>query len=135
MENPPAGYRPEGWVASPSQQQQRVARPYTFEEAIRVWQWYGLWTLLFLNTTAGIAIISQAAPMSQEITHISAAGAAGLVGIISIANGIGRFLWAWLSDFVGRRRGFLMMFPIQSVLVGLLPRADSLPAFTRLPVR
>jgi OFA family oxalate/formate antiporter-like MFS transporter len=41
------------------------------------WQWYALWALLFLNTSAGIAIISHAAPMAQEITG---AAAAGLVG-------------------------------------------------------
>src|SRR6476661_7037818 len=78
MQNPPAGYRPEGWTPSAAQQQ-RVARPYAFDEAIRTWQWYGLWMLLFLNTTAGIAIISQAAPMVQEITNVDAAQAASLV--------------------------------------------------------
>jgi OFA family oxalate/formate antiporter-like MFS transporter len=51
-----------------------------------------LWGVLFLNTTAGISIISQASPMAQEITRVNAAVAAGLVGIISIANGSGRFL-------------------------------------------
>jgi OFA family oxalate/formate antiporter-like MFS transporter len=132
MQNPPDGYRPPGWVPSAIQQKQRSTRPYSLQEALGTWQWYGLWMLLFLNTTAGIAIISQAAPMSQEITHVSAAGAAGLVGVISIANGIGRFLWAWLSDFVGRRRVFLMMFPIQAIVFGLLPRADTFAAFTVL---
>ena len=39
--------------------------------------------------------------MAEEITKVSAIVAAGLVGIISIANGAGRFLWAWLSDFIG----------------------------------
>jgi len=132
MQNPPDGYRPPGWVPTAVQQKQRSAKPYSLQEALGTWQWYGLWTLLFLNTTAGIAIISQAAPMAQEITRVSAAGAAGLVGIISIANGVGRFLWAWLSDFVGRRWVFLMMFPIQAVVFGLLPRAQSFPAFTVL---
>ena len=44
----------------------------TLGEALRTWQWYSLWLLLFLNTTAGIAVISQAAPMFQEITAIIA---------------------------------------------------------------
>ena len=132
MQNPPDGYRPPGWVPTAVQQKQRSARSYSLQEALGTWQWYGLWTLLFLNTTAGIAIISQAAPMAQEITRVSAAGAAGMVGIISIANGVGRFLWAWLSDFVGRRWVFLMMFPIQAVVFGLLPRAHSFPAFAVL---
>lgn len=132
MQNPPAGYRPPNWMPSGEQQTQRADRSFTLKEAIRTWQWYGLWTLLFLNTTAGIAIISQAAPMAQEIAHVSAAQAATMIGIISIANGIGRFLWAWLSDFVGRRSVFLMMFPIQAVVFLLLPSVESFSLFTML---
>jgi OFA family oxalate/formate antiporter-like MFS transporter len=133
MQNPPAGYRPEGWTPSLAQQQ-RVARPYGFDEAIRTWQWYGLWLLLFLNTTAGIAIISQAAPMVQEITNVDAAQAASLVGIISIANGAGRLFWAWLSDAIGRRTVFLVMFPLQAAIFAILPTVTSFPVFTALAI-
>jgi MFS transporter, OFA family, oxalate/formate antiporter len=133
MQNPPAGYRPDGWTPSAAQQQ-RVARPYAFDEAIRTWQWYGLWLLLFLNTTAGIAIISQAAPMVQEITNVDAAQAASLVGIISIANGAGRLLWAWLSDAIGRRTVFLIMFPLQAAIFAILPGVTSFSAFTALAI-
>src|SRR5258707_4027943 len=85
--------------------------------------------MLFLNTTAGISIISQASPMAQEITGASAAAGAGLVGIISIANGAGRLLWAWFSDAIGGRNVFLIMFLLQAVLFFLLP---SMRAFTLL---
>ena len=131
MQNPPDGYRPPGWQPAAGKQQQ-FARRFTLAEAISSWQWYGLWALLFLNTTAGIAIISQAAPMAQEITHVTAVAAAGLVGIIAIANGAGRFLWAWLSDFVGRRWVFLMMFPLQALVFVLLPSVQGFSAFTVL---
>ena len=134
MRNPPDGYRPPGWTPTASQQQQRAVRSYTLQEAMRSWQWYGLWTLLFLNTTAGIAVISQAAPMVQEITNISAVRAASVVGIISIANGAGRLLWAWLSDVVGRRPVFLVMFLLQAIIFWLLPSAHGLPAFATLAV-
>ena len=134
MRNPPDGYRPAGWTPSATQTQQRAARAFTLGEAMRSWQWYGLWTLLFLNTTAGIAVISQAAPMFQEITGISAARAASIVGIISIANGAGRLLWAWLSDLVGRRPVFHAMFLLQAVIFWLLPSAHSLTLFAALTV-
>lgn len=132
MKDPPADYRPEGWMPSAAQQKQRSSKIYTLPEAMRTWQWYALWALLFLNTTAGISIISQAAPMAQEITGVSAAVAAGLVGIISIANGAGRFLWAWFSDLVGRRWVFLSMFVIQAILFFFLPRIQSFSAFTAM---
>ena len=130
MQDPPAGYKPAGW--EPSTAGGRQAAGYTLQGALRSWQWYGLWTLLFLNTTAGIAIISQAAPMAQEITGATAAVAAATVGLISIANGVGRLFWAWLSDFVGRRAVFLTMFLLQAVAFWLLPLAGALVAFSVL---
>src|SRR5437016_3577020 len=121
MKDPPAGFRPAGWTPSAAQNKQRAARDLSLNEALTKWQWYALWAMLFLNTSAGISIISQAAPMAQEITHVTAAVAAGMVGIISIANGSGRFLWAWLSDAVGRRAVFLSMFLVQAVRFWLMP--------------
>ncbi|MDB6064040.1 MAG: major facilitator superfamily 1 [Pedosphaera sp.] len=132
MKNPPEGYRPAGWQPAPSQQQQRTSKDYTLGEALRTWQWYCLWAILFLNTLAGISIISQASPMAQELTPANAAAAAGLVGIISIANGAGRFFWAWLSDFLGRRRVFLLMYAIQAVLFALIGRVHNFGILTIL---
>jgi MFS transporter, OFA family, oxalate/formate antiporter len=87
----------------------------THGEALNTWQWYALWAILFFTTLAGISIISQAAPLAQEVTHVSEVAAAGLVGIVSVANGAGRFLWAWFSDFIGRAPVFQVMFPAQAV--------------------
>jgi OFA family oxalate/formate antiporter-like MFS transporter len=134
MRNPPDGYRPAGWTPTTSQQRQRAAEPHTLQDALRRWPWYGLWALLFLNTTAGIAVISQAAPMFQEITNVSAARAAGIVGVISVANGAGRLLWAWLSDLAGRRAIFLVMFLLQAVVFWLMPSAHSLTLFAALTI-
>jgi OFA family oxalate/formate antiporter-like MFS transporter len=131
MKNPPEGYRPAGWN-SVNQQQKSPDKNYTLGEALKTWQWYGLWAILFLNTSAGISIISQAAPMAQEATHVSAVAAASLVGIISIANGAGRFLWAWLSDFTGRRRVFQVMFLAQAIVFFLLSRVHSFGGLTVL---
>jgi OFA family oxalate/formate antiporter-like MFS transporter len=122
MKNPPVGYAPSGFHASSG----RGSAPQDFalHQALRTWQWYGLWVTLFLNTVAGIAIISQAAPMAQEISHAGAASAAGLVGIISIANGAGRFLWAWFSDAIGRKAVFLTMFLLQAAAFLLLSQVS-----------
>ena len=121
MRNPPEGWRPKGWQPSVKQQEQLEARDYTLKEALSTWQWYVLWAMLFLNVTAGISIISQASPMAQEISGVNAAIAAGMVGLISIANGLGRLLWAWFSDAIGRRNVFLIMFLLQAVLFFILP--------------
>src|SRR3989442_1501699 len=128
MKNPPEGYLPPGWQPATAQRPQSAVRDLALGEALHTWQWYGLWAMLFLNTLAGISIISQAAPMAHEIAKTSAARAAGLVGIISIANAAGRFLWAWVSDFIGRRQVFLIMFLSQLVMLVVLFRVQSFTA-------
>ena len=60
---------------------------------------------------------------------MTAAEAAGVVGIFSIANGAGRFLWAWLLVFVGRRWVFLFLFLFQAVAFFLLPSIDAFAVF------
>jgi len=131
MQDPPRDYRPSKVTLAVSRRTP-ADQEFTLPEAIRSWQWYGLWAVLFLNTTAGIAIISQAAPMAQEIAGADAAQGAALVGIIAIANGSGRFFWAWLSDAIGRRTVFLLMFPIQAVVFLLLPSIHAFGTFTML---
>jgi MFS transporter, OFA family, oxalate/formate antiporter len=60
---------------------------------------------------------------------VSKATADGLVGILAIFNGVGRILWGWTSDSIGRMRAFLMMFAIQGVCFALLPLASSIRVF------
>ena len=80
MKTAPDGYRPDGWQPPATAAAARAGADYTLGQALRSWQWYALWAILFLNTCAGISIISQASPMAQEMTRVTAATAAGLVG-------------------------------------------------------
>jgi OFA family oxalate/formate antiporter-like MFS transporter len=121
MQNPPEGWRPEGWTPTASQTLQRSRSDYTLGQALRTWQWYALWLLLFLNTFAGISIISQEAPIFQELVGVSAVVAASMVGIASIGNALGRVFWAWVSDLISRRATFFVMFVIQVLLFWFLP--------------
>ena len=121
MQNPPEGYRPEGWTPSATQTAQRATKDYMLGEALRTWQWWALWTLLFLNTSAGISLISQESPMFQKIASVSAVVAASMVGIVSIGNAAGRVFWAWVSDSITRRWTFVVMFVLQFGLFWILP--------------
>jgi MFS transporter, OFA family, oxalate/formate antiporter len=82
--------------------------------------------------TAGNSLISEASPIAQEVTGATAATAAGLVSIISITNGAGRFIWAWLSDLIGRRWVFLTMFLLQAALFAIMPSVGTYALFAVL---
>jgi OFA family oxalate/formate antiporter-like MFS transporter len=121
MQNPPAGYAPPGWKPSETLVKQRVIEDYTLGRALGTWQWWALWLALFLNTTAGISVISQESPMFQEIAKVTAIVAAGMVGIASIGNAVGRVFWAWVSDGITRRWTFVVMYLIQVGLFWVMP--------------
>lgn len=136
MRNPPDGWRPAGWEpprASP--QAPTPSTPgvdYELAGALRSGRWWALWLVLFLNITAGISLISQEAPIFQEFGGLTAATAAGMVGIASLGNALGRVGWAWLSDVFGRRLIFVAIFLLQAALFWLLPSATTPTALTVL---
>jgi len=121
MRNPHDGWKPEGWTPTVTQTSQRAGRDFTLNEALKTWQWWALWLLLFLNTCAGISIISQEAPLFQEETGVTAAIAASMVGLASIGNAVGRVFWAWVSDLITRSATFFVMFVAQILLFWFLP--------------
>jgi OFA family oxalate/formate antiporter-like MFS transporter len=125
MRNPPWGWKPEGWAPTAAQASQRSSHDYTLGEALRTWQWWALWLLLFLNTSAGISVISQESPLFQQLARVSAVAAASMVGVVSIGNALGRVFWAWASDSITRRATFVVMFLTQAVLFWILPSISS----------
>src|SRR5205085_2151306 len=72
MQNPPDGWKPEGWSPTARETSERAGHDFNLGEALKTWQWWALWLLLFLNTCAGISVISQEAPIFQELTKVSA---------------------------------------------------------------
>jgi OFA family oxalate/formate antiporter-like MFS transporter len=132
MQNPPEGWSPQSWTPTPAQTSQRAGHDYTLGEALKTWQWYALWLLLFLNTFAGISIISQEAPIFEELVGVSAVVAASMVGVASIGNAFGRVFWAWVSDLLTRRATFFVMFLIQVLLFWFLPNVAIVSLMTVL---
>ena len=130
MQSPPDGWKPEGWTPTASQTSHRAGRDYTLSEALKTWQWWALWLLLFLNTCAGISIISQEAPLFEELAGVTAVVAASMVGLASIGNAVGRVFWAWISDLITRRATFFVMFAGQLLLFWFLPNIATVSLMT-----
>jgi OFA family oxalate/formate antiporter-like MFS transporter len=128
--NPPAGWRPAGWQPTGSVAQAATTYDFTVGQAMRTRQFWMLWLMLFLNVSAGIMIISQASPMAQQLVHMTPVAAAGMVGLISIFNGAGRVFWAWVSDYIGRARVYLLLYAIQAVIFFMLPSLTNLTLFS-----
>lgn len=123
LEKPPEGYLPEGMKNddnSAKEVKQDLVQ-LTANEAIKTKRFYFLWLMLFINVTCGIAILAVASPMAQEITGISVAAAAIIVGIMGVFNGGGRLIWASISDYIGRPNLYTIFFIIQIGVFAMLP--------------
>ncbi len=141
---PAEGWRPAGYRELTKTQRLEPTRNVLVGQAVRTPQFYLLWTVLFVNVTAGIGVLSQASLMIQEMfpsrfphatpaaVAVSAAAAAGFVGLLSIFNMAGRIFWASISDFIGRKTTYAIFFALGVVLYASIPtlgRLENLPLF------
>jgi MFS family permease len=129
---PPARWQPEGWTPPVRRSAVVAIGDLQVGDAIRTPQFWLLWVMLFVNITAGIGILAQGSPMMQDLFNRTPAQAAAFLGVIAICNALGRLGWASLSDWIGRRRVFLIFFALQMVLFASIPsiaRSGAWPMF------
>jgi len=121
IRRPPPGWKPAGWTPPSNTNKMITDRSVSRNDAVRTVQFYLLWGILFINVTAGIGILAQASPMMQDLFRKTTLEAGAIVSIISLFNAGGRFFWASLSDYIGRRNTYLTFFAVQVLLFLEIP--------------
>jgi len=127
---PAEGWRPEGWT--PPDESHAIKRMITrnhvhIDQALKTPQFYQLWLMLCLNVTAGIGVIGVAKTMMKEIfgttlpSVVDSEFAAIYVVMISVFNMCGRFFWATLSDYIGRKNTYYCFFLLGIALYLSIP--------------
>lgn len=132
---PVEGWMPESMakaVESGKKVIKKDLRQLNANEAVKTKHFWMLWSMMLINVSAGLMMISVASPMAQDVVGLSAAAAATLVGIMGIFNGGGRLFWAAASDYIGRHNVFLIFFAIQIVAFATLPLISSIIIFQLL---
>jgi len=132
LEKPEEGYLPEGFkkkVAAGHKTIKQDLAMLGLDEAVKTPRFYGLWLMLFINVTCGIAIIGVASPLLQEVLGLSAIAAAAAVGLMGIFNGAGRLFWASLSDYLTRPIVYIIFFATQAVAFYMLPSITEIIIF------
>jgi MFS family permease len=135
----PTGWKPTGWTQPERSKAMVTTRHVHLNQAWKTPQFWLIWAVLCANVTAGIAVIAMASPMLQEVfggrlvgldahATLSAAqkaaivaAAAGLVGLISLFNSLGRIFWASTSDLIGRKATYVVFFLLGVALYCALP--------------
>ncbi len=134
---PETGWKPAGWTPPPAQASNAMITQRHVHVS-RVWgipQFWLIWVVLCMNVSAGIGVIGMASPMLQEVfggsligiakkfdeldkTQLAAIAtvAAGFTALLSLFNIGGRFVWASLSDTLGRKMTYVVFFVLGAVL-------------------
>jgi MFS family permease len=125
---PARDWRPVGWTPPANPGHMVTQANVVVNQAWRTPQFWLLWGVLCMNVSAGIGVLGQASPMIQEVFsgRVSAAGAAGFVGLLSLFNMGGRFFWASISDYLGRRNTYLVFFLLGIALYSTVPATGHL---------
>ncbi len=136
----PTGWKPTGWTPPAGKTNAMITQHNVhLDRAWKTPQFWLIWMVLCMNVTAGIGVISMASPMFQEVFGAKLLGvdsaavldtaqkarivaaAAGLVGLISLFNSVGRLFWASLSDKLGRKVTYSIFFILGMALYCSLP--------------
>lgn len=140
---PPPDWRPAGWVPRTNRGGMITTRHVHVRVAHWTPQFWLLWAVLCLNVSAGIGVIGMASPMIQEVfggffvqrpgtplaalsetekAAVASIGAA-FAALLSFFNIVGRIIWASLSDFLGRKRTYMVFFALGTLLYASAPAA------------
>jgi len=136
---PPTGWQPAGWQPPPAMQAQTQKYVHV-DDAWKTPQFWLLWLVLCLNVSAGIGVLGMASPLLQEMFGGRLIGnslefeqldpdqlkqvasiAAGFTGLLSLFNIVGRFFWASLSDYLGRKNTYALFFLIGCLAYSMIP--------------
>ncbi|MDF5731034.1 MAG: OFA family MFS transporter [Rhizonema sp. PD38] len=122
----PPGFQPAGYTPLVQPKKLVTTANVTADNAIKTSQFWLLWVVLCTNVTAGIGVLSQASPMIQEMFKVSATVGAGFVILLSLFNMAGRFFWSSLSDYIGRKRTYMIFFGLGMALYAFIPSTGKL---------
>ena len=127
---PAVGWKPEGWSPPEEDAGSLITTHHvSIDQAVRTPQFYLLWIVLCFNVTAGIGVLGVAKTMISEIfgasmpDTVDASFAATYVLMISVFNMVGRFFWASVSDYLGRKTTYTIFFVLSIALYLSIPWA------------
>jgi len=109
---PAPGWKPEGWTAPSTPKKLITDKNVYVYQALKTPQFWFIWVVLCMNVSAGIGVLGQASAMIQEMFpgKVTVVAAAGFVGLMSLFNMGGRFVWASISDYLGRKNTYFVFF-------------------------
>jgi MFS transporter, OFA family, oxalate/formate antiporter len=120
LRNPPAGYKPAGWVPAPAAKAAATTYEFSPGEVLQTPAFYFMWVAYALGTSAGLMVISQLVPFGKSVGIPSASLITMSLVVAAIGNASGRILSGWMSDALGRLNVLRLMIAISMIAMPIL---------------
>ena len=120
LRNPPAGYKPAGWVPAPAAKAAATTYEFSPGEVLQTPAFYFMWVAYALGTSAGLMVISQLVPFGKSVGIPSASLITMSLVVAAIGNAAGRILSGWMSDAIGRLNVLRLMIAISMIAMPIL---------------
>ncbi|MFR3649016.1 MAG: MFS transporter [Enterocloster aldenensis] len=122
-DTPEPGWVPGGCEAGGKASNAGAANDLTWKEMFGDRRFYLIWLAFLGGCVSGLMLIGHASTIGKEVAGISSGEAALLVGIMAVANFLGRMLMGGLSDKIGRYQTILISLAASTVGMVVLSRA------------
>ncbi len=132
VQNPPAGYRPEGWtppMPSTSSAAKQATVDLNWTQIVRRSLFWLMYFAYIAGAFAGVLVSGLAAPIAVELAGFTRESSTIAVMLFALSNAIGRVLWGFLSDRLGRVFMLGAAFAITAVSMLILYGYVSAPGF------
>ncbi|UCF33133.1 MAG: OFA family MFS transporter [Phycisphaerales bacterium] len=136
LRNPPASASAVGKAGASA-----PARDSTWQELLRSGRFYVVWLMFFSGAMAGLMVIGILKPFAgNQLVKAAEVGGTALleqvradlllegaaaVGVLAIFNAVGRVVWGFVSDRIGRTLAMILMFCLQGVTLLVLAGLNS----------
>jgi len=121
VQTAPEGYRPRGWIPVEGNLQTSLGVNKSWQEMLRDPVFYLVAAIFTLGGVTGMMIIGHASPIAQELLAMTPQAAAGVVGLLLVANTAGKVYWGWISDKIGRYSVVVILFVLGAAAMAALP--------------
>ena len=91
----------------------RNTEQFSTPEMLRTPQFYLLHLMFIAMATGGLLVTAQAGPVAAE-WGISRGALTAALALDRLSNGVSRFAWGWISDFIGRETTMAIAFILQA---------------------
>lgn len=117
---PPAGWAPKGVAEGRDEAGKKSAVRevnFTSMQMFKQPLFYLLFAIFMVSSISGLMITGHASNIGQELAHLSASEGAIMVSVLALGSFLGRLIFGFVSDIIGRYNTLVIALAINAIVM------------------